>query len=103
MSQNQVIMSGTMFASGTFLNSSPVVVPCVSLGVYFTAWLRFAVQSTQKTEYSVDGGLNYTEFNYVLTLLTYKESSGASQVSGVNAYTHIRFTGVAGNTYGIVH
>lgn len=55
MAQNLGIMSGSMFAQGTFLNSTPIVVPCISLGLNFSFWLRFAVLTTQNIEYSIDG------------------------------------------------
>lgn len=95
MSLGANAMLGYMYNSGTLAGATPVVVTMVNAPLPATIFLKSVLSVGRKIEFSDDGGLNYEEVTYSDNTVTVKR---ALAISGV---THLRFTGAAGDTWGI--
>lgn len=82
--------------AGTLSGTSKVVaMGSMSNGIPRTLTLKFAALTTQKIELSTDGGTEYFEPSYAASSATMKVVTIGAPV------THVKFTGVAGNTWSI--
>lgn len=82
------------FMSGT-LAGTTLTVPMTRMPIPATVSLTFATLSTQKIELSVDGGTEYFEPQY-------DHASATQRVVVITApVSHIKFAGVAGNTWSV--
>lgn len=83
----------------TLANSTPVVVALSDMELPVTVWLHSTASAGRSLEVSTDGGATYETVVYEKDALV-----GATYVKRTAFYsgvTHVRFTGAAGDTYGV--
>lgn len=94
MSDRVVICTPGIYLQGTLANATPLVVALVHTNLPGTIWLN-TVAAGKLIELSVDGGTLYFT-------PTYNTSNAGQLVVSITApISHVRFTGVANDTWGV--
>ena len=99
MSFSQIIITKPFVVPTVLADTTPVTVQMVGAALPATCWLHSLANTGRLIEVSTDSGVTYETVVYEKDALV-----GATYVKRTaffSGVTHVRFTGAAGDTYGV--